>query len=236
MDYEKYGKVVRIGNATLINCDCMDLMADAPANQWNLAVTDPPYGNKNHDAMHKVSAPNTRAAERPIYKKFDNTKPTDNYFEELKRISINQIVWGGNFFGLSGGYICWQKNGSCFGEAELAFCSMQKQVNVFEYTWNGMIQGDMKNKEARIHPTQKPVKLYEWLLTNYAKPGDRILDTHLGSMSSVIACADLGFEITGCELDKDYFDAGCKRVIDAQRQGKLLEPDESPRLVQAGLL
>ncbi len=117
--------------------------------------------------------------------------------------------------------IAWQKNGTAFGEGEVAICSTHKSVRFFEYTWNGMIQGDMKHKEARIHSCQKPVALYRWLLQNYAKPGDRILDTHGGSMSSVIAAHDKGFEITCCELDADYFAAGLARVQRELAQGRL---------------
>jgi site-specific DNA-methyltransferase (adenine-specific) len=124
----------------------------------------------------------------------------------LERVSKNQIVWGGNFLGLCGGVIVWQKNGTAFGEAEVAICSTHKSVRVFEYTWNGMLQQNMKDKEIRIHPTQKPVALYEWILKNYAKEGDVILDTHLGSGSSRIACHKAGLDFVGCEIDKDYFD------------------------------
>lgn len=206
----------------LYNQDCMEALRKMPDGAFTLAIVDPPYGNKNHDAMHKKSHPSTRAAERGQYKPFKNEKPTEEYFQQLRRVTKNQIIWDGNFFGLAGGYICWQKNGTCFGQAELAYCSMQKQICIFEYTWNGMIQQDMKNKEKRIHPTQKPVKLYEWLLMRYAKPGDTILDTHLGSGSIAIACDNLGYDLTGYEIDKDYYEAACKRLQEHQRQGKLI--------------
>lgn len=225
-------RIEHIGNATLILADCMDMMRDMPDKAFELAIVDPPYGNKNHDAMHKVSAPSTRATERGIYKRFDNTKPAREYFSELCRVSENQIIWGGNFFGLTGGYICWNKHGTCFGEAELAFCSMQKQVNVFDFEWNGMIQGNMKDKEPRIHPTQKPVALYKWLLSRYAKEGDTILDTHGGSGSSVIACMDSGHSITWIEKDEDYFNAALERIKTAYRQPRLFDEPRSKAIPQ----
>lgn len=191
--------------------DSLEAMRSMPDNHWDLAICDPPYGNKNYDAMHKTSSEAVKKAKRGTYKAFKNEKPTDEYFEELLRVSKNQIIWGANFFGLMGGYICWNKNGSCFGEAELAYCSLQLQVSVFEYTWNGMLQQDMKNKESRIHPTQKPIALYKWLLENYAKPGDKILDTHGGSMSIAIACYDLCFDLDLWEIDEDYYKAGKER-------------------------
>lgn len=128
-----------------------------------------------------------------------------------------------NFLPPSMGWIVWDKdNGTAkFSDAELAFSSFDRALRIWKYTWNGMIQGDMKNKEARIHPTQKPVKLYEWLLTNYANPGDRILDTHLGSGSSAIAAHYGGFDFVGCELDTDYYQAACKRFAQATAQAAL---------------
>jgi site-specific DNA-methyltransferase (adenine-specific) len=214
----------------------MDYMATLPDKAFELAIVDPPYGNKNYDAMHKVSSQSTRATERGIYKPFDNIKPKPEYFSELFRVSKNQIIWGGNYFNLAGGFICWNKHGTCFGEAELAYCSMQKQVNIFDFVWNGMIQSDMKNKEERFHPTQKPVALYKWLLSRYAKPGDRILDTHGGSGSICIACHDLGYDLTWMELDADYYKAACERYQNHIAQGNLFDPKELPKPVQGDLL
>ena len=115
----------------------------------------------------------------------------------------------------------WNKNGTAFGEGEIAICSTHKSVQIFEFTWNGMLQGDMKNKETRIHPTQKPVALYKWILDKYAKQGDKILDTHLGSGSIAIACHDYGFELTACELDKEYYDKAMERINNHVSQQKL---------------
>lgn len=199
----------------LLNCDCMEYMKGVPDKFFDLAIVDPPYNS--NDAIG-IKNGRLHSAKRKDYKQFANVRPEDKYFIELKRVSKNQIIWGGNFFGFEGGYICWDKNGTAFGEAELAFCSMIQSVRVFEYTWNGMIQHDMKNKEIRIHPTQKPVALYKWLLKNYAKEGDKIFDSHLGSGSIAIACHDMKFDLVGCEIDKDYYDAAVKRFENHKKQ------------------
>lgn len=206
----------------LLNIDCMAYMATLPDKSFDLAIVDPPYGNES-DAMHTVSSERVKLAKRNIYKKFKNIIPDENYFNELKRVSKHQIIWGGNFFGLKGGVIAWNKFGTAFGEGEIAICSTHKSVRFFEYTWNGMLQGDMKNKELRIHQTQKPVKLYDWLLHNYAKPGQRILDTHLGSGSSAIAAHYFGCDFVGCELDEDYYHASVNRFNHATAQVSLFD-------------
>jgi site-specific DNA-methyltransferase (adenine-specific) len=205
----------------VFNMDCVEAMKAYPDNYFDLAIVDPPYGNI--DAIGLIdNKKGKQATTRTKYKLFDNIAPDNEYYLELARVSKNQIVWGGNFLGLCGGVIVWQKNGTAFGEAEVAICSTHKSVKVFEYTWNGMIQQNMKDKETRIHPTQKPVALYRWLLQNYAKPGDKILDTHLGSGSSRIAADMEGFDFTGYELDKDYFEASVKRFNEYKKQIKLL--------------
>jgi site-specific DNA-methyltransferase (adenine-specific) len=211
---------MRVPESEVFLMDCMEGMKSYPDKHFELAIVDPPYGN--NDAIG-VKNGNSHNADRKDYKLFKNVAPDTDYFIELQRVSKDQIVWGANFFGLTGGYICWNKNGTAFGEAELAFCSYQNSVSVFEYTWNGMIQGDMKNKEIRVHPTQKPVALYKWLLKNYAKEGDKILDTHLGSGSSRIAAFEMGFDFTGYEIDKDYFEASEKRFQQYKSQLKLFQ-------------
>ena len=213
-----------MSESKVFNMDCMQGMAQYPDKYFDLAIVDPPYGNIDAIGLIDNKKNNKQATRRRNYKLFENISPDDNYYTQLNRVSKNQIVWGGNFLGLCGGVIVWQKNGTAFGEAEIAICSTHKSVKVFEYTWNGMLQGDMKNKEIRIHPTQKPVALYKWLLHNYAKPGDKILDTHLGSGSSRIAAYDMGFDFTGYELDKEYFDAQEKRFKDFTAQLKLFNP------------
>ena len=194
--------------------EAMGLMKD---NEFDLAIVDPPYGAS--DALEKDKDNSKKhTAKRTSYHQFENIAPTEEYFAELKRVSKSQIVWGGNFFGLKGGVIAWNKNGTAFGEGEVAICTTHNSVRFFEYTWNGMLQGNMKNKEVRIHPTQKPVALYKWILDKYAKEGDKILDTHLGSGSSRIAADKLGFDFTGYEIDKDYFEAQEKRFKDYKSQ------------------
>ena len=191
-------------------CDCMEFMKGVPDKYYELAIVDPPYGGNDAIGLQDNQNTKLQATARTDYKIFDNTEPTKEYWEELFRVSKNQIVWGCNFYkniNLSGGRLVWDKKGTAFGRAEEAYLSMTKSVNIFEYTWNGMIQHNMHNKEYRIHPTQKPVALYKWLLKNYAKPNDKIFDSHVGSGSIRIACHDMGFDFEGCEIDKDYWEA-----------------------------
>lgn len=202
----------------IIHADCMDIMAEMPDKCIDLAIIDPPYGNK--DAIN-INNGNSHKANRNKYHNFDNIKPDKIYFNELYRISKNQIIWGGNYFGIRGGYICWDKEGTCFGEAELAYCSIINSIRIYKYTWNGMIQENMKNKEIRIHPTQKPVALYRWLLMNYAKPNQLILDTHSGSGSCAIACHLEGFDFIAIEKDYDYWKASVDRFNEITSQGQL---------------
>lgn len=210
----------------------MEMMAEFPDKFFELAIVDPPY--EADDAIG-LSNGVTNKAIRKNYKLFENKAPGECFFKELIRVSRNQIIWGGNFFGISGGVIAWNKNGTAFGEGEIAICSTHKSVRFFEYTWNGMIQSDMKNKESRIHPTQKPIALYKWLLQNYAKPGDKILDTHLGSGSSRIAAWDMGFDFWATELDKDYFEAQEKRFAAHIAKPTLFVPEQMYTFEQAKL-
>jgi site-specific DNA-methyltransferase (adenine-specific) len=213
-------KTFKSGSVELMHMDCMEYMRGLPDKAFDLAIVDPPYGI---DAANVLTGPqrksgNGAALKTGFEKKdWDLSVPNIDYFDQLMRISINQIVWGANYMSHmlppSMGWIVWDKdNGTTnFSDCELAFTSFEKALRKYKYTWNGMLQGDMKNKEQRIHPTQKPVKLYQWLLSNYAKEGDRILDTHLGSGSSAIAAHYAGFEFVGMELDADYYAAAVKR-------------------------
>ena len=212
----------------LTNEDNMELMARYPDNYFELAIVDPPYGigedgAKNH-SRGKIAKPKLYTP-----KDWDYSAPNIEYFTELKRVSKNVVIWGANHFienipnQNSSCWIVWDKdNGKTdFADCELAYPSFKTAVRRLKFRWNGMLQGDMKNKEIRIHPTQKPIKLYEWLLMNYAKEGDKILDTHLGSMSIAIACHNLGYELTGCELDAEYYEQGIKRVKNHISQQRL---------------
>lgn len=205
----------------------MELMARYPDKYFDLAIVDPPYGIGEDGGDKKRG---TKGIKTPIYTKkyWDTTTASKKYFKELKRISKNQIVWGANHFienlmaTNSSCWIVWDKdNTGDFADCELAWTSFKTAVRKFEFRWNGMLQGDMKNKEIRIHPTQKPVALYKWLLDKYAKQGDKILDTHLGSGSIAIACHDYGFDLTACELDKEYFDKAMQRINNHTAQTKL---------------
>jgi site-specific DNA-methyltransferase (adenine-specific) len=213
---------------TITNEDNMELMARYPDNYFDLAIVDPPYGIGEDGAKNHSRG---KAARPTLYtpKYWDTTTASKKYFKQLKRISKNQIVWGANHFienlmaTNSSCWIVWDKqNGdNDFADCELAWTSFNTSVRKFEFRWAGMFQGDMKNKETRIHPTQKPVALYKWLLDKYAKPTDKILDTHLGSGSIAIACHDYGFDLTACELDKEYFDKAMQRINNHTAQTKL---------------
>lgn len=215
----------------VFNIDCMAGMKDKPDNYWDLAICDPPYGigedgSKNHSRSKFAVAQDYKA-----FSGNDAEPPATEYFNQLRRVSRNQIVWGANHFIERIGtnspcWIVWDKdNGkNDFADCELAWSSFPTAVRRFKYTWHGMRQEDMKNKEKRIHPTQKPVALYKWLLQNYAKPCNTILDTHLGSGSSRIAAYDLGFDFTGIELDADYFDAQEERFARHIAQPNMFRP------------
>jgi site-specific DNA-methyltransferase (adenine-specific) len=191
----------------LLNIDCMDYLATCEDNAFQLAIVDPPYGISVNVNMGR------RRGDKPSnYKKFageDKKIPSKEYFEQLFRVSANQIVWGGNYMTEhlppSSCWLLWDKKFSedvTFAQYELAWSSFTTSAKKFD---------KHPSQQHRIHPTQKPVKLYEWLLMNYAEEGDRILDTHLGSGSSAIACHNLGFDFVGCEMDKDYYNAALKR-------------------------
>ena len=209
----------------LYNMDCMEGMKQFPDKYFELAIVDVPYGigedgSKNHSrSMLAVSKD---------YKSFhgkDLKAPDNDYFSELIRVSKNQIIWGANHFISKIPYdnscwIVWDKdNGNNdFADCELAYTSFKTAVRKFKYKWHGMLQENMKDKETRIHPTQKPVQLYKWLLKNYAKQGDKILDTHVGSASSLIACHQMSFEYIGFELDEEYYKKATKRIADEMAQ------------------
>ncbi len=203
---------------TITNEDNMELMARYPDNYFDLAIVDPPYG-----------------IDIAKWDRID-LKPSQEYFKELFRVGKKQIIWGGNYFNLphSEAWICWDKTlksgkmalgKGLKSEFELAWSNTDNKAVMLHLTHDGNIQGfnggNVNYKYKSIHPTQKPIELYKWLLENYAKPGDKILDTHLGSGSIAIACHDYGFDLTACELDKEYFDKAMERIKNHTNQTKL---------------
>ena len=189
----------------------MELMKRYPDNYFDLAIVDPPYG---------IGISSNPVRQQHKKKNWDDEIPLEKYFNELKRVSKNYIIWGGNYFidylNNSQGFIIWDKKqpeNFSLAMAEFAYSSIQSPAKIFRYS--------VLTEQNKIHPTQKPVALYKWLLDKYAKQGDKILDTHLGSMSIAIACIDYGFELVGCELDTEYYDKGIKRVQNHLLQQKL---------------
>lgn len=220
---------VIIGKASLYHGDCMEHLADLPDNSFDLAVCDPPYGIKQDG--HRENNRSKLAKSKKYHKALWSQKPPPaKYFSELRRVSRHQIIWGGNHLAdligkRSPCWLVWKKfTTGNFADCELAYTSFDTAVRLFEYPWNGMIQGFHGSKsknEERIHPTQKPVALYEWIYANYAKPGQRILDTHMGSGSSVIAALNMGFEIVACELEQIHFADAVERIARSQQQERL---------------
>lgn len=214
---------VIIGDATLYNMDCLEFLKAQPDKSFDLAVCDPPYGIGAGSIDFKNGS---SKSEKSYFKvnDWDCKRPEKEYFDELRRVSLNQIIWGGNYFtDLLPPFRCfvsWDKtiHGNSYADCELAWTSFDK---VARYYRENIAQ---TNSEGRIHPTQKSIRLYEWLLTNYAKQGQRILDTHLGSGSSAIAAKNFGCEFVACELDSDYFEAACKRLRKAHEQIDIFAP------------
>lgn len=203
--------------------DCTEALKRFNDNHFDLAIVDPPYGI-NVAKTGKVGGNNAGKAKDYGAKEWDKQPPNDEYFRQLFRVSKNQIVWGANHFISkmpfdSSCWIVWDKdNSGNFADCELAWTSFDTAVRKFQWRWNGMLQQNMKDKEERIHPTQKPVALYEWILQNYAERGDLILDTHLGSGSSRIAADKGGFNFVGFEIDADYYEKSKKRFNDFKSQ------------------
>ena len=214
--------------AGLYNLDCMDAMKEFPDKFFDLAIVDPPYGigesgRKNHTRVKLAIS-----KKYPAFAGNDEKPPDAGYFKELLRVSKNQIIWGANHFISmipydSHCWIVWDKdNGNTdFADCELAWTSFNTAVRKFKYKWQGMLQENMAAKEERIHPTQKPVALYTWLLNKYAKPGFKILDTHVGSASSLVACHRAGLECWGFEIDKFYYDKAKERLEREMAQQRL---------------
>lgn len=208
-------RLVTLQPNTLQHIDCMDFMRECPSNYFDLAIVDPPYGLNEKFKGGETGKMNFNEV---VNKEWDK-KPDEAYFNELKRVSKNQIIWGGNYFtlGASRGFIIWDKlNSEDFSLAmcEFAWTSFDKRAVIYRKS---------SDKKDRIHPTQKPTELYTWLLKKYAKSGDKILDTHVGSGSSLVACKELGFEYYGCEIDAEYFAKANERIARAYRKYELFE-------------
>ena|SRR3990172_23460 len=206
----------------LYHGDCLSAMAKMPDKAYDLAIIDPPYGIGG-DAIHadRVYKGSGKLRNRALqqFKTDWDIAPSKEYFEHLFRVSVNQIIWGGNYFALPRNrcFVVWDKKQPWpnFSRAEYAWTSFDSPSKIFEFD---------NRTQDKIHPTQKPTKLYEYLLRNYAKQGDKILDTHLGSGSIAIACHNLGFDLDAYEIDKDYYEAAIKRFDDHKRQGILFTP------------
>ena len=207
---------VIIGSATLYHGDSLAAMREMPDNAYSLAIVDPPYGLKRLEKPGRLDRNGDTT-------KWNHLKPSPEYFEELFRVSQNQIIWGGNNFVLppTEYFIIWNKQQTVdnFATAEYAWTSCKKPARMFDYSIH------KHNQTEKIHATQKPIQLYQWLLKNYASTGDTILDTHHGSGSNAIACLDMGFSITAYEIDEEYFKASCERIQRAQQQQKLFIGD-----------
>lgn len=203
------------------NTDCVSFMKSKPDKFYNLAIIDPPYGI-NFAKQHTGKGWTIRES-----KDWDKGIPPPEYWERLFRVSKNQVVWGGNymteFLPPSMGWIFWDKGQRDFSlaDGELAWTSFNKALRVYEYS-----RAKLNNNRRGLYPTEKPIELYRWILNRYAKPNDKILDTHGGSMSSAIACDMEGYDLDICEIDKDYFNAGVKRFENYKKQGVLFAPEQ----------
>jgi site-specific DNA-methyltransferase (adenine-specific) len=192
----------------LYHIDCMEFMADKPDKYYDLAIVDPPYGIGVDEINFGAREFKNASCDG---KGWDNKRPSEAFFNELTRISKHQIIWGANYFNCfdgKHGAIIWDKQQPLptSSQCEIASCTLHQKVALYRQMWTNYV-----NDKSTNHPTEKPVKLYEWLLMNYAKPGDKILDTHGGSGSICIACHNLGFDLDWCELDAEYFEAAKKR-------------------------
>lgn len=231
------------------NIDCMELLKKMPDNSISLAIVDPPYGmnatNRRLDKTNRYvnlwggtrenkivmkGGSNGSLCKQKAYHPFDDSSPPNiEYFRELERVSEHRIIWGGNFLweflGKTSCMIVWDKGRRNMRQAdcEIAWTDFPEQSRVFEWLWNGMLQQDMKNKEKRIHPTQKPVALYRWLIERFAKDGDVILDTHVGSASSLIACHQTGHKFIGAEIDAVYYEDAKERFEAETAQASLFD-------------
>ena len=217
MEYKNLNGGKASDKIAVYNCDCMDLLKQTPDNYYELSIVDPPYGIN----VTKMTLGNGKKKINRGNSDWDSKTPDLKYFKELRRVSKNQVIWGANYMTEnlppSMGWIYWDKGTGLndFSDGELAYTSFNRALRSYKVGWVG---ANAKDKDGRFHPTQKPVKLYEWQLMNYAKEGDKIVDTHRGSASLDIACHNLGFDLVTCEIDTDYFNDGNKRLKQHQQQ------------------
>ena len=219
-----------------VHAGCMGVMREYPDNYFDLAIVDPPYFSGPEKRKYYGRKISPIGVQRLYGQTSEWEVPGTEYFEELFRVSKNQIIWGVNYYqyDFGPGRIVWDKvNGqSSFSDCEIAYCSMHDSVRLFRYMWNGMMQGksiadghvqqgNKRLNEKRIHPTQKPINLYRWLIQKYATDGDKILDTHVGSASSLIAFEEAGLEYVGCEKDGQIFQSALDRLEEYKSQIKL---------------
>ena len=210
----------------LIHGDSLQALKGYADNHFDIAIVDPPYGidaDVKNNTDKKQSKKSASKSKKYGDQNWDSCIPTEEYFAELKRVSKKQIIWGANFFNLQGGRLYWHKNVTMptYSTGELAYLSWLNKIDFVEITWHGMLQYDMKNKEDRIHPTQKPIMLYRWLLDKYAEKGNKIIDTHGGSFTNAIACDMEGFDLDIIEIDGTYFDNGVQGFDKYKQQLKL---------------
>ena len=228
LPYSGYVQASEHGRIRLYQWDCMELLKQTPDNYYGLCIVDPPYGIGAHGGtVNSAKAFGGRG------KSWDTSIPTPEYFAELRRVSVHQIIWGGNYFPLpcSRGWIFWYKHQPVpnLSDGELAWTSFDCVTRCCDYPYTNVMEGSGQRKSSAIHPTQKPIGLYRWLLQNYAKPGWKILDTHGGSFSHAIACDIEGFDLDICELDPDYFAAGKKRFENHLLQPRMFNVEPTPQ-------
>lgn len=220
--------------------DCNEFMNGLTDKQFDLAICDPMYDLNTNFLCPGSDISTTGVKRKHIQQARELSKLTlvdDEYFRQLNRVSNHQIVWGENYFNYNNkpkGRIIWDKvnDSSTFSNAEIASCSMIEGIRIFRFMWNGMLQQNMKNKEARIHPFQKPVALYRWLLQKFGKPGMKILDTHGGSMSLAIACEIEGFDLDVCENNEMHFNDGVSRFNEFKAQKRMVFEEPKQALQQ----
>lgn len=214
----------------LYNDDCLKIMKTMGDDSVDIIITDPPYGTNagKYNTRRGIKYGNSRARSTDYGEvTWDNEIPSKEYFDEMQRISKNQVIFGGNYFSNylapSPCWIIWDKDNGAnnFADCELAWCSFTSAIRKIKYKWHGFLQEDMMNKEVRIHPTQKPVRVFEWILERYATKGQTVLDPFMGSGSTAIAAQNLGFDFIGVEINSEYFDMARKRIEYEMQQHRL---------------